>query len=418
MTTPQPPEPAPAPEAALDAVLVVIERLEREIRAAQAEQMRQVAAAHRLMHAIESHPSRNRSDDDEFVRRAMAAELATTLRVHERSAGRMLHDATELDTRFIATRDALAVGTIGLHHVRQLLDTAHTLPEPRRTEFEASALDKAAKMTPPAFRRAARRLRERLHPIDLVERHAAARTERHIALEPEHDDMAWLHLHIEAERGAAIVAFMRRLALRAPGDDPRTVRQREVDCAVSLLLGRSAADANDPMPDLGAVRPEVYVTVPVLTLLGLDDEPGELDGLGPIDAATARRLASHAPSFHRILTHPETGAYLSYGRDTYRVPSDLAGYLRIRDGGCRFPGCTRRAVESDIDHTRDWQHAGHTSHRNLAHLCRQHHRLKHHTGWRVQQLTDGRIQWTSPAGRVHLSEPEHFADPPRDSAAA
>ncbi|GAA1818462.1 DUF222 domain-containing protein [Agromyces neolithicus] len=209
------PAPGPTPEAALEAALVVIERLEGEIRAAQAEQMRQVAEAHRLMHAIESHPSRNRHDDEEFVRRAMTCELATTLRVHERSAGRMLHEAAELDTQFTATRDALAVGAIGFQQVRQLLDTAHTLPEARRGEFEAAALDKAAKMTPPAFRRAARRLRERMHPIGLVERHTAARGERHIELEPAHDGMAWLHLHVEAERGAAIMAFARRLALRA-----------------------------------------------------------------------------------------------------------------------------------------------------------------------------------------------------------
>ncbi len=106
--------------------------------------------------------------------------------------------------------------------------------------------------------------------------------------------------------------------------------------------------------------PKVYVTVPVLTLLGHSEQPAELDGYGPIDADTARRLAAHAPSFRRILTHPETGAYLSYGRKTYRAPADLAGYLRIRDGGCRFPGCSRRAARSDIDHTTDWAAGGAT----------------------------------------------------------
>ena len=87
-----------------------------------------------------------------------------------------------------------------------------------------------------------------------------------------------------------------------------------------------------------------------------------------------------------VPAHPHSsrdGAYLSYGRTTYRVPADLAGYLRVRDGGCRFPGCGRRAVASDIDHTVDWARDGHTEHDNLAHLCRKHHRLKHRTGWRM-----------------------------------
>ncbi|HEY5221829.1 MAG TPA: hypothetical protein VIJ18_02100, partial [Microbacteriaceae bacterium] len=47
-------------------------------------------------------------------------------------------------------------------------------------------------------------------------------------------------------------------------------------------------------------------------------------------------LAAHAPSFTRLLTHPQTEAVLSVGRDSYRVPADLRQWLRIRDGLCRF----------------------------------------------------------------------------------
>jgi hypothetical protein len=144
----------------------------------------------------------------------------------------------------------------------------------------------------------------------------------------------------------------------------------------------------------------------VLSLLGASDEPAELDGYGPIDAETARRLAAHAPSFQRILTHPETGAFLSYGRTSYRVPVDLAGYLAVRDGGCRFPGCGRRARHTDLDHTVDWARGGSTSHENLAHLCRKHHRLKHRTRWRMTQEPGGVIRWTSPAGHVLRTHPE------------
>ncbi|MDE1363579.1 DUF222 domain-containing protein, partial [Bacillus paralicheniformis] len=91
------------------------------------------------------------------------------------------------------------------------------------------------------------------------------------------------------------------------------------------------------------IRPRVLVTVPVLTLLGKSEDPGELEGYGPIDADTARRIAARAPSFTRILTHPETGAVLSVGRDRYTVPKDLRTWLRLRDETCRFPGCNRNA---------------------------------------------------------------------------
>ncbi|WP_162240165.1 HNH endonuclease signature motif containing protein, partial [Rathayibacter sp. Leaf296] len=161
------------------------------------------------------------------------------------------------------------------------------------------------------------------------------------------------------------------------------------------------------------IRPRVSVTVPVLTLLGRSDEPGILDGYGPIDPATARRLAADAPSFTRILTHPETGAVLSVGRTSYRVPADLRRALATRDVTCRFPGCTRSARDSDIDHTVEWQHDGRTDSDNLAHLCRHHHRLRHTTTWRVHHRPGGILGWTSPTGRHHTTAPETPEPPER-----
>ncbi|WP_400995704.1 HNH endonuclease signature motif containing protein [Agromyces sp. GXQ0307] len=120
----------------------------------------------------------------------------------------------------------------------------------------------------------------------------------------------------------------------------------------------------------------------------------------------------------RLLVDPETRAALSYGRTSYRVGADLAGYLRVRDGRCRFPGCSRRAVRSDIDHTTAWAHGGGTDADNLAHLCRGHHRLKHESGWRMAHEPRGVICWTSPGGHVLRTYPEVPFDPvPRSSRA-
>jgi hypothetical protein len=156
------------------------------------------------------------------------------------------------------------------------------------------------------------------------------------------------------------------------------------------------------------VTAKVFVTVPVLTLLGREDLPATLDGYGPIDADTARMLAGHAPSFIRLLTHPETGAVLSVGRESYRVPQDMKNWLQVRDATCRFPGCSRQAARCEIDHTRDWEHDGQTRHDNLAHLCKSHHILKHKSDWQVTQARDGtgNLTWTSPTGRNYTTEPE------------
>lgn len=426
MSTP----PAPSPRAALDAELSRIVELDRVIRAAQAEQFRRIEAARVLAAEVEGVTDASPIVDRDFATRAFVAELATTLVVHEATSGRLIADARVLTGRFPATLDALAAGAICLGRVRSLLEVASTIPAEQAAGFEAAALEGAHRQTPSAFRRRIRRLRDRIHPEPLADRQQRARDERRVCFEPAEDGMGWLSLFLEAERGVAILAHLDALATQQSGSapaakdanagsagadamvsDPRTRAQLTLDLAADLLLGRPpAADAADA-PPLGLITPKIYVTAPVLTLLGHTDEPAELDGHGPIDADTARRLAAHAPSFRRILTHPETGAYLSYGRDSYRVPADLAGYLRVRDGGCRFPGCSARATRADLDHTTDWATGGTTRHDNLAHLCRKHHRLKHHTAWRMTQTPAGTIHWTSPAGREHHTTPDHPFSP-------
>lgn len=95
---------------------------------------------------------------------------------------------------------------------------------------------------------------------------------------------------------------------------------------------------------------------------------------------------------------------------TYRPSDRLAEIVRARDGNCRFPGCTVRAIACDLDHTVPFDHAhpetgGWTVEQNLACLCRRHHRLKTAGLWKVRQLGGGRLEWTTPTGELVITEP-------------
>ncbi|HET7415475.1 MAG TPA: DUF222 domain-containing protein [Arthrobacter sp.] len=159
------------------------------------------------------------------------------------------------------------------------------------------------------------------------------------------------------------------------------------------------------IPNYAGIKAEVFVVVPVLTLMGLSDEPADLEGYGPVDEDTVRELAVNAPSFKRLLTHPETGALLSYGQDRYGVPKDLQNMVRLRDRRCRGVGCNKAARACELDHSVPYP-AGGTNLTNLRALCKPEHLLKTARMWTDVQHRDGTIDWTSPAGRKYTTTPD------------
>lgn len=168
--------------------------------------------------------------------------------------------------------------------------------------------------------------------------------------------------------------------------------------------------ASPPTPSAPpARRASIVITVPALTLLGAGDEPARLDGYGPIDLDTARRLAGEATSWVRILTHPLTGVPLALDRSTYRVPTALRRWLGVTSPTCVFPGCGRPARDCDLDHLAAWSAGGVTDDDNLAPECRHHHRIRHETRWNPSRDPDtGDLRWTSPLGAQIAEDPPPF----------
>ncbi len=64
--------------------------------------------------------------------------------------------------------------------------------------------------------------------------------------------------------------------------------------------------------------------------------------------------------------------------------------LRVRDKGCRFPGCTNTRFV-DGHHIKHWADGGETSLDNLVLLCRHHHHLVHEGGFACEKSADGEI---------------------------
>ncbi|MCS5733931.1 HNH endonuclease signature motif containing protein [Herbiconiux daphne] len=360
--------------------------------------------------------AQSRRDQHELAMRSLAAEIGCALHLPGSTATRLLNDAETLTRSLPTTLAALTAGSISYRHAEVLLANARSLPHDARAPFEQALLATAQTETAARLDRVARRERERLHPESIEVRTSTALTERHVTVTPDADGMAWVSGYLPAVAAVAIDERLTRIARAARSRESElSVAQLRADALASLLLGdgraSDEADSSD-MTDLSVdsallhIVPTVVLTVPALSLLGHDAGNADLHGYGPIDIDTARRLAARAPSFIRILTHPDTGETLSVGRERYSPPSDLRLALLLEDETCRFPTCNRRAEACELDHTLGWSRGGATEKVNLHHLCVQHHHVKHDsTGWSVRANHDRTLEWTSPTGRRYSTTP-------------
>ncbi len=187
-------------------------------------------------------------------------------------------------------------------------------------------------------------------------------------------------------------------ALKSSGNDGRSMDMKRADAMTAIATWALAQSGDVVAPHRRPIT--VNVTVDLPTLMGLAENPGQLSGYGAIPASVARSLASDG-KWRRFITDPTTGALLDYGRESYEPPQALVDFLIARDRTCRFPGCRAPARLSDLDHAQSWESGGETSAQNLGSLCRRHHRMKTHGGWKLESNSDGSCIWTSPEGKIY-----------------
>jgi hypothetical protein len=353
----------------------------------------------------------DQSDERNWVRE----DVACALRMSGRTAQRRLAVAQTLTEQLPATPRLLDRGQIGYLHAAFLAEAVFTLNDKQARAVEERVLARAPEQTLSAFQRSVRRAVARVAAATVEEQRAEAITQRRVCLTPRDDGMTELWALLPAEGAAAVVTAIDALASVTSADDPRTSDQRRADALVDL----GVAALHDPLlPKAQGMRPSIQVTVALSTLLGTDEQPGELSGHGPIPASVARRLAAdETGTWRRLVTDPVTGQLLDYGQDTYRPPKDLADYVIARDQTCTFPGCERLARRCDLDHRIPYSKGGPTSSENMGPLCERHHTGKHEAGWTPDRSDDGSTTWISPTKHVYQSRPPDLphdatSDPP------
>lgn len=347
--------------------------------------------------------------DVEFALRAAVSDIAVRMCLSESTVLNLEHQAVILMSRTPLVWSAFRTGEVNPASAKVVAELAASLPDASPAlyeQFDTVMADLAVRLTPARFRSRARAMREKLLGESADQRAVAEKAFRRVIFEPALDGMMHIDLYTTAEIGVLVQAQVDEQALKLHRDpaETRTLDQLRADVIGEMLLGGDS-DSADGSSSVGV---RVGLLIPVLSLLGHDTQPAILEGYGPIDMATARRLTKKAKSFYRVLTDPVTGTVLDIDRTTLRIPADMRRWLQMRDQTCVFSGCGRKAKFCELDHIRDRQYGGITKVANLEHLCKKHHREKHHTLWKPQHMPDGSIQWTSPTGHVVRSDAPPF----------
>jgi hypothetical protein len=364
---------------------------------------------------------------------AVGMEISARLRISHREADTRVVFAQELATQRRATFDALHAGTVDLRRARTLVDGVRVLDDETAAQLEARLLPDAAEQTPAGFRRRVEKAVAAADPAGFEDRHARAIEDRQVRCRPEPDAMGSVWALLPAPDTALVNTVLDAAAdgmKHDHPDDPRSHAQRRADALAEMawLAWRTGHLGGVPggqrLATAQGRRVEIGVLVPYLSLIGLADTPGELDGFGPIPASVARRLAAGG-TWRRILTDPATGRVLDYGRTRYRPPQDLIDHVIARDRTCRGIGCDRPARSCQIDHTIPYPD-GPTAESNTGPFCDRQHLFKTHGGWQVSQPTPGQFAWRTPTGHTYTKHPdpigpiiddgrEHDNGPPTDS---
>lgn len=347
----------------------------------------------------------------DIVERSIRLELASAMRVTEYAAGRMIVIADALVHRYPRALQSLAGGRMTQRHAEILADAIDEMTPELRGEVADRAVELAESEPVGTFRRALRALIETVQATTLEQRHESALQARRAVLERGHDGMGALLVYAPEVELQAIFTRATAIAktITAQDCETRTLDQVRADVICDLLVD----GVTDAVPAAArGIRASVVVTVPVLALL--DDgaakaaDPPVVEGVGPIPLSRARELCGGDAGWMRVLTHPETAMVLSVGREQYRPPLSLRKLTKWRADRCMAPGCGMPASRCEIDHTVAWEHGGDTSLENNAPICKGHHTVKHHGGWRVMQVdgSGGAVEWTSPTGRRYVVQPE------------
>jgi hypothetical protein len=328
----------------------------------------------------------------------VAAEIAAGLTLARSSSKTELSRALSLNDRLHRVWSALSAGSIDLAKAKVFESALGHLPEGTIDLVLDQILEDAANLTTGQLRGGLSRLILAADPDGSASAFEEGLSDRGVSTYPNPDQTGSFLVHngnpVDVAAARAYVEEIARSLKTA--DEPRSLEEIRADVALDLLQGK-CAHMREPSR---AGRTNLLVSAD--TLLGLSNEPGELEGYGPVMAEIARKTARENVDGDWVFTVTDNGRPVATGTLSRRPTAGQRRHLEAIYPTCVFPGCRHASFQCDLDHRKPFSQGGPTHNDNLGPLCRHHHRVRHHAPWQLARLPDGDHQWTSPLGHTYI----------------
>jgi Domain of unknown function (DUF222)/HNH endonuclease len=273
---------------------------------------------------------------------------------------------------------ALAAGEVGYQSVSILCHLRDTLGDKRDLFAEDEMLGYAREFSVFHLRQLCNVARHVADPDGFFNEAEENFTRRRLHISQMSDGLYRVDGLLDPVSGAAFKTALETLAKRLGPDDERSHKQRMADATGELA---NHAMDKGTLPRRHSVRPHINLTT---TLQGLKNElgapPADLELSLPISTRTLERIACDCTMSRVLLAD---SMVIDVGRATRTVSAPTLRALRVRDKGCRFPGCDRQVDWSNPHHIIHWAQGGPGNLPNLVLVCYYHHRLVHEGGWQV-----------------------------------
>jgi hypothetical protein len=276
---------------------------------------------------------------------------------------------------------ALASGEIGYQSAAVLCHLREQLDEKRHLFNEEEMLDMARRQTVAELRLLCRFARYAADPDGFCRDEDESFERRRLHISALADGMHVIDGVLDPVGGAAVRTALEALATTGPKDDGRKHSQRMADALVELT--HHALDSGR-LPSKRGVKPHVSLTTTLEALKGEVGAPAvDAEFSLPVSGRTLERFACDCTMSRVLLADSQV---IDVGRATRIVSGPTRRALKVRDKGCRFPGCDRPISWTSPHHIEFWSRGGKTNVPDLISVCYFHHRLVHEGGWQVVQV--------------------------------